>query len=53
MSPRTIILIAVLSAAAFGSWYLSRSNSSDDEGNLLALSDLSRGRISPYRILDL
>ncbi len=34
MSPRTIILIAVLSAAAFGSWYLSRSNSSDDDSNL-------------------
>jgi lipopolysaccharide export system protein LptC len=34
MSPRTITLIVALSAAAFGSWYLARSNSHDDESDL-------------------
>ena len=33
-SPRTITLIVALSAAAFGSWYLSRSNDFDDESSL-------------------
>jgi len=31
MSPRTIILIVTLSAVAFGSWYLARSNDPDDD----------------------
>ena len=31
MSPRTITLIVTLSAVAFGSWYLVRSNSLDNE----------------------
>ena len=31
MSPRTITLIVTLSAVAFGSWYLARSNSLDNE----------------------
>jgi len=31
MSPRTITLIVALSAAAFGSWYLARSNAPDGE----------------------
>jgi len=30
MSPRTITLIVALSAAAFGSWYLARSNALDE-----------------------
>ena len=30
MNPRTIILIVALSAAAFGSWYLARSNALDE-----------------------
>jgi lipopolysaccharide export system protein LptC len=30
MSPRTITLIVALSAAAFGTWYLARSNALDD-----------------------
>jgi lipopolysaccharide export system protein LptC len=34
MSPRTITLIVALSAAAFGSWYLARSNAPDDESGL-------------------
>jgi lipopolysaccharide export system protein LptC len=34
MSPRTITLIAVLSAVSIGSWYLARSNSRDDGGEL-------------------
>jgi len=34
MSPRTITLIVALSAAAFGSWYLARSNAHDDESAL-------------------
>ena len=32
MRPRTITLIVALSAAAFGSWYLARSNTPDDLG---------------------
>ena len=32
MSPRTIILIVVLTAAALGSWYLARSNRPADPG---------------------
>ena len=42
MSPRTIALIIVLSAAAFGSWYLARTNSPDDE-NGLPSDSVSRG----------
>ncbi len=34
MSPRTITLIVVLSAVSIGSWYLARSNSRDDGGEL-------------------
>lgn len=33
MSPRTIMLIVVLSSAAFGSWYLARSNALEDESS--------------------
>lgn len=41
MSPRTITLIVALSAVAFGSWYLARSNSSDD--GELPVDPVSRG----------
>jgi len=41
MSPRTITLIVALSALAFGSWYLARSSSSDDEA--LPLDPVHRG----------
>lgn len=30
MSPRTLLIVAMLSIAALGSWYLSRSNSADE-----------------------
>ncbi len=35
MSPRTIILIIALSAAALGSWYLARSNRASDPDTVL------------------
>jgi len=35
MSPRTITLIVVLTAAALGSWYLARSNQADDADEIL------------------
>ena len=35
MSPRTISKIVALSALAIGSWYLARSNSTDDDKELL------------------
>jgi len=35
MSPRTITKIVALSAVAIGSWYLARSNSTDDDIELL------------------
>jgi lipopolysaccharide export system protein LptC len=35
MSPRTISKIIALSAVAIGSWYLARSNSTDDDKELL------------------
>jgi lipopolysaccharide export system protein LptC len=34
MSPRIILLITVLAAAAIGSWYLTRSNQASDDGAL-------------------
>jgi lipopolysaccharide export system protein LptC len=42
MSPRTISKIVALSAVAIGSWYLARSNSSD-EANELPFDSVHRG----------
>lgn len=42
MSPRTITIIVAMSALAIGSWYLARSNSSDDD-NELPINPAHRG----------
>ena len=42
MRPRTTALIVVLSAAAFGSWYLARTHATDD-GPLAATDSVNRG----------